>query len=75
MEDAGHTVVVIGNDLHICGLISVADGLRPQAPAAIRGLRAAGVHHCYLLTEGWGPYLDLFRSLRSDILWGLRAVE
>jgi len=31
----------------------------------------AGVLHCYLLTEGWGPYLEKFKELKSDILWGL----
>jgi len=30
----------------------------------------ADVLHCYLLTEGWGPYLESFASLESDILWG-----
>ena len=44
--------------------------LLPYVNRAADRCRAAGVHHCYLLTEGWGPYLDLFRSLHSDILWG-----
>ncbi len=30
----------------------------------------AGARHCYLLTRGWGPYLDVFNKLDSDILWG-----
>ena len=30
----------------------------------------AGALHCYLLTAGWGPYLDAFGELQSDILWG-----
>lgn len=30
----------------------------------------AGALHCYLLTEGWGFYLNQFGSLGSDILWG-----
>ena len=25
---------------------------------------------CYLLTEGWGLYLDKFNTLKTDILWG-----
>ena len=28
MEDAGHSVVVVGSDRHVCGLISVADSIR-----------------------------------------------
>ena len=31
LEKAGHSVVAIGNDDHVCGLISVADGLRDDA--------------------------------------------
>ena len=34
----------------------------------------AGALHCYLLTEGWGPYLETFNSLKSDILWGADPV-
>lgn len=30
----------------------------------------AGVLHCYLLSEGWGSYLETFGSLKSEILWG-----
>lgn len=30
----------------------------------------ADVRHCYLLTEGWGPYLDKFANLNTDIYWG-----
>ena len=30
MEDAGHSVVVVGSDQHVCGLISVADSIRPE---------------------------------------------
>ncbi len=31
----------------------------------------AGSRHAYLLTEGWGPYLEAFANLRTDLLWGL----
>ena len=30
----------------------------------------ADVLHCYLLTEGWGPYLDRLRALETDMVWG-----
>lgn len=50
MEDAGHSVMVIGNDSHVCGLISVADVVRPEAAAAIRGLAMAGIQHLVMLT-------------------------
>lgn len=44
--------------------------LMPWVNRAADRCRAAGVEHCYLLTEGWGPYLELFRDLRSGLLWG-----
>ncbi len=50
LEDEGHSVVAIGNDQHVCGLITVADGVRPAAPAAVRALKDAGVRHVVMLT-------------------------
>ncbi|MBI4557663.1 MAG: heavy metal translocating P-type ATPase [Candidatus Hydrogenedentes bacterium] len=50
LEDAGHSVVVTGNDYHVCGLISVADELRPRAAEAVRALKDAGIEHVVMLT-------------------------
>jgi Cd2+/Zn2+-exporting ATPase len=50
MEDAGHSLIVVGSDRHVCGLISVADTIRPEAPALVRQLKAAGVRHVAMLT-------------------------
>lgn len=50
MEDAGHSLVIVGSDRHVCGLISVADTIRPEAPALVRQLKAAGVRHVAMLT-------------------------
>ena len=33
-------------------------------------VQEAGALHCYLLTQGWGPYLQMFKKLKTDILWG-----
>lgn len=49
-QDAGHSVVVIGNDRHVCGLISVADSLRSEAPLALSELKALGIHEIVMLT-------------------------
>ncbi len=46
----GRTVVAVGNDRHVCGLIALADEPRPEAAAAIRSLRALGVGHVVMLT-------------------------
>ena len=50
MSAAGRTVVVIGNDQHVCGLIALSDELRPEAPQAIKELRALGIEHVIMLT-------------------------
>ncbi len=50
LEDLGHSVVVLGNEAHVCGLISIADTIREDAAAAIGLLKAAGVRHIALLT-------------------------
>jgi Cd2+/Zn2+-exporting ATPase len=50
MERDGVSVVVVGEDGHVCGLIAVADRIRPQAKAAVADMRAAGIQHIVMLT-------------------------
>jgi len=50
LEDAGHSVVAIGNDSHVCGLISIADSLREDIPQIIAEIRKAGVLRIVMLT-------------------------
>lgn len=50
LEDEGHSLVVVGNDDHICGFISLADSVRPGARAALSALKSAGVSHVRMLT-------------------------
>ena len=50
LERDGRTVVVIGNDRHVCGLIAMADTVRPEARDVVAALRAAGVEHLVMLT-------------------------
>jgi len=49
-EDAGHSVVVIGNDRHVCGLISVGDAPREEAAYAVEQLKRLGIRHIAMLT-------------------------
>jgi len=49
-EDAGHTVVAIGNNEHVCGIISIADSVRPQARNAISAIKKAGIEQVVMLT-------------------------
>lgn len=50
LADQGQTVVVVGNQRHICGLLALADTVRPTAKSAISELKAAGVRHVIMLT-------------------------
>ncbi len=50
LSQAGRTVVVAGNETHVCGLIALADAVRPEAVEMIRALREAGIEHLIMLT-------------------------
>ncbi len=50
MEDAGHSVIAVGNDQHVCGLLSVADSIRPEATQLVQRLKSAGIRHIVMLT-------------------------
>ena len=50
LSAAGSSVVVVGEDGHVCGLIALADQLRADARAVIHELRAAGIEHVIMLT-------------------------
>lgn len=50
LEADGKTVIVVGNPRHVCGLIAVADTIRPEARDVVRQLHAAGIEHVVMLT-------------------------
>lgn len=50
MEDAGCSIVALGQADHICGLLSVSDELRPESPALVQALRDLGVAEVAMLT-------------------------
>jgi len=50
MQQAGRTVVVVGNDEHVCGFITLADAIREETRDAIRQLHEAGVEQLVMLT-------------------------
>jgi Cd2+/Zn2+-exporting ATPase len=67
MEDAGHSVIVVGSDRHVCGLISVADSVRPEAPGLVRSLKSAGVQHVVILTgDNLGTAEAVSRAIGAD---------
>ena len=50
LERQGRTVVVIGNADHVCGLIALADTVRPASRGVIAALRQSGIEHLIMLT-------------------------
>ncbi|HEB89512.1 MAG TPA: HAD family hydrolase, partial [Deltaproteobacteria bacterium] len=46
----GQSVVVLGNDEHVCGFLALADGLRHETPEAISRLKAIGISPLVMLT-------------------------
>ena len=50
MQKAGRTVVVVGNESHVCGFITLADTLRPAARETLNDLRDLGIEHLVMLT-------------------------
>lgn len=50
MQAAGRTVVVVGNDHHVCGFIALADAIRDESRNAIQQMHAVGIEHVVMLT-------------------------
>ena len=50
LASQGLTVVVVGEEDHVCGFITLADQIRPNAATAVSALRDAGIKHVVMLT-------------------------
>ena len=50
LEQGGQTVIAIGNDRHVCGLIAIADQPRPGIKSSLQSLRKIGIKHLVMLT-------------------------
>jgi Cd2+/Zn2+-exporting ATPase len=67
MSSAGKTVVVIGNDQHVCGFITLADEVRPQTRETLDRLRGQGIQHLIMLTGDNEPTArEIVRSAGLD---------
>lgn len=63
MTGAGRSVIVVGNEKHVCGLIALADAVRPAAADAIRELKELGVVQVVMLT---GDNVATARAVGKD---------
>lgn len=50
MSAEGQSVVIIGNDAHVCGFIVLADRVRSSTPSALQELKQLGIRHLVMLT-------------------------
>lgn len=50
MTSSGRSVVIVGNESHVCGLIALADTVRPESREALEALRREGIEHLVMLT-------------------------
>lgn len=50
LSKGGRSVVVIGNEKHVCGLVALADTLRPDVAQILQALREAGIDRLVMLT-------------------------
>jgi Cd2+/Zn2+-exporting ATPase len=50
LEQSGQTVIAIGTEQHVCGLIAISDQPRPGIKASLQSLRKAGIKHLVMLT-------------------------
>jgi len=50
MQAVGRTVVIVGNDEHVCGFITLADAIREETRVAIGQLHDVGIEHIVMLT-------------------------
>ncbi len=50
LSRAGASVVAVGNESHVCGLIALSDMIRPEAASVVSELRSLGVQGLVMLT-------------------------
>jgi Cd2+/Zn2+-exporting ATPase len=50
MSGTGRSLVVVGNEAHVCGVIALADAIRPTTRGTLDRLRNAGIEHLIMLT-------------------------
>jgi Cd2+/Zn2+-exporting ATPase len=50
MSRLGRTIVVVGNDQHVCGLVALEDQVRPDVTQTLNELRDVGITHLIMLT-------------------------
>lgn len=67
LTEAGMTVIVVGNEQHVCGLIALADTVRPGTREVLQSLRDVGVVSIVMLTgDNRGTAQSIGREVGID---------
>ncbi len=67
LTNAGKTVIVVGNEQHVCGLIALADTVRPGTREVLQSLRNVGVASIVMLTgDNRGTAQSIGREVGID---------
>ncbi len=67
LSGIGSSVVVVGNERHVCGVIALADRPRPEAQGVLDSLRRLGIERLVLLTgDNRGTAEAVSRAFRFD---------
>jgi Cd2+/Zn2+-exporting ATPase len=64
LEERGQTVAMLGDDTALLGLLAVADQPRPEAAAALAGLRRLGIGRLVMLT---GDNVTVARAIAERV--------
>ncbi len=64
LQACGATLMLVGDDQRVHGVIAVADQVRPSEVTALAGLRAAGVQRFAMLT---GDHEGVARAIASEV--------
>ncbi len=74
LSAAGRSVVVVGNEKHVCGFLVLADAVRPTVVETLKKLRAIGIEHLVMLSGDNRPTAEAIAAevgideVRADLL-------
>jgi Zn2+/Cd2+-exporting ATPase len=64
MEREGYTVIPVGMDVELAGLIALRDEVRPESAAVVRSLKAAGIQRTVMIS---GDNLPAVRAVAGQV--------